>query len=164
MPIRLSVAPAAALLPRFDFHWDAETEILAGRQTVAPGDGFTGSWELESPAGAVVIMESEGGVLSGVEVVVWPDVERAPKLVAPHVPSASRVELLPPPDGGPGLVAVETPMSAEASVSETLIRLRFAHPAARTVRVAENLLVGVTEAGELADLWFEDLPLFPSGG
>jgi hypothetical protein len=164
MAVQTTITDATQPLPPFDFHWDVETEILAGRHPVeATGDGFTVTWELESPTGAVVVLETEGGVLCGIEVVVWPDVDRVPQLVAPHGVATARVGLVPP-EGAAGLIEIETPIGAEATASETLIHVRFGVAGAQTVRVAENLLVSVDEVGHLAGLWLLDLPLFPSGG
>lgn len=163
MPVPATFTTDAAL-PPFDFHWDPETEILAGRHPLPAGaDGFSGAWELESPTGAVVILETAGGALCGIEVVVWPDVERAAQLVAPYGVPEGRV-VLSAPEGSRALIEVETPISADATTNETLIRLRFGPAAARTVRVAENVLADLDERGRLAGLWLERLPLFPSGG
>jgi len=158
--IRTTTVPAAAPLPAFPFRWDSETEILAGRQDVPdPTGGFTGSWEVESPTGAVLVLETTGGVLGGVEVVVWPDVERA-SLAVPRDAPPGRV-LLEAPDGqDAGVLEVEAPIAAAATPSETLVRLTFGTPRARSVRIAANVVVDLDAEGHLAGLWLEDLPLF----
>lgn len=165
MPVLTTVSAADAPFPAFDFHWDRETEILAGRH--APGGngkGFTGSWEIESPTGAVVVLETEGGVLCGVEVVVWPDVETVARLAAPHPGGPGRVSLTPPDEDAVGLIEIEAPVEAEASESETVIHLRFGRRTARSVAVADNLVADLDGEGRLAGLWLKNLPLFPSGG
>lgn len=161
--IRATSTSANRPLPAFPFRWDTETEILSGRQDVtAASDGFTGSWELESPTGAVVVLETEGGVLCGIEVVVWPDVERA-ALVVPHEAPASRVVLEPPSAETAGILEIETPITGAADAAETLVHLRFGPSRARSVRIAGNVVVDLDAEGRLAGIWLQDLPPFPQG-
>lgn len=148
------------VLPALSYHWDAETEILAGSSE--PGDrgaGFTGSVELESPEGAVVLLEVVGGVLCGVEVVVWPEVARRGKLVAPHDAGPARV-VFGGLSGTSGVHEVETPISADVTLQESLIHLRFGQ-GARTVRAAANFLVDLDAHGHVAGLWLLDVPPLP---
>ncbi|MDH4351200.1 MAG: DUF2283 domain-containing protein, partial [Gemmatimonadota bacterium] len=119
-----------------------------------------GSWELENSTGAVILLETERGVLCGVEVVVWPDVERA-TLVAPHDAPAGRVRLEPPAGETTGVLEVDTPISGAANASETLVHLRFGPGRARSVRIAGNVVVDLDADGHLAGIWLQDLPLFP---
>ena len=170
--IRATVTAVPAPLPAFPFRWDIETEILSGRQEVeGPPTGFTGSWEIESPTGAVLTLETTGGVLGGIEVVVWPDVERAALAVPRKAPAgrvaleapAGRVALEAPGGQTTGVLEVEAPITAAATASETLVRLAFGTARARSVRIAENVVVDLDAGGHLAGLWLEDLPLFPQG-
>ena len=111
-----------------------------------------------------MVLETAGGVLCGIEVVVWPDVERARSLVAPHDAPAARVGLVVP-DGTVGsVIEVETVITAAAPQSETLIHLSLGAPRARSVQAAENVVVDLDAEGRLAGLWLQDLPLFPQGG
>ena len=161
--IRATVTAVPAPLPAFPFRWDIETEILSGRQEVeGPPTGFTGSWEIESPTGAVLTLETTGGVLGGIEVVVWPDVERA-ALAVPRKAPAGRVALEAPGGQKTGVLEVEAPITGAATASETLVRLAFGTARARSVRIAENVVVDLDADGHLAGLWLEDLPLFPQG-
>lgn len=155
---------APAPLPAFPFRWDPETEILSGRQDVSgTAEGFTGSWEIECPTGAVVVLETTGGVLGGIEVVVWPDVERA-ALTMPHAAPPGRIVLEAPAGGTAGVVQVEAPIAAAATASETLVRVTFGTAPARSVRIARNVVVDLDAAGCLAGLWLDDLPPFQQGG
>jgi len=161
--IRATATAVPAPLPAFPFRWDLETEILSGRQVVeGTPAGFTGSWEIESATGAVLTLETTGGVLGGIEVVVWPDVERV-ALTVPHEAPAGRVALEAPGGQTTGVLEVEAPITAAATASETLVRLAFGTARARSVRVAENVVVDLDAQGHLAGLWLEDLPLFPQG-
>lgn len=158
-----ATAAAAPPLPAFPFRWDAETEILSGRQDVSDAPaGFTGSWEIESPTGAVVVLETTGGVLGGIEVVVWPDVARA-ALTVPHAAAPGRVMLEAPAGQSAGVIEIELPIAGAATASETLIRLSFGTPPARSVRIAENVIVDLDAAGCLAGLWLDALPPFEQG-
>jgi hypothetical protein len=165
MPVRTLVGRAAQPLSAFDFHWDVETEILAGR-SLPPGADDTDAvaWEFEGPDGAVVVLETVDGTLCGIEVVVWPDVERARSLIAPHDAPPGTIGLVPPADGADGIVEIETVITAAAPPSETLIHLSFGVVRARSVRVAENVVADLDAEGRLAGLWLQDLPLFPGGG
>lgn len=165
MPLRVTVERAEAPLPAFDFRWDVETEILAGRHAVAVRkDAPAVAWELEGPDGAVVVLETADGVLCGIEVVVWPDVERATRLAAPHPAAPGRVRLAAPATTAAGVVEIETRITAEAPPSETLIHLSVGAPRARSVQAAANVVVDLDADGGLAGLWLQDLPLFPQGG
>jgi hypothetical protein len=161
--IRATSTPADRPLPAFPFRWDAETEILSGRQTVTEKTtGFTGSWELESATGAVVVLETEGGVLCGIEVVVWPDVERA-ALVVPHDAPAGRVVLEPPSAEAAGVLEVDTPITGAADASETLVHLGLGSSRAQSVRIAGNVVIDLSADGHLVGLWLQHLPPFPQG-
>jgi len=165
MPLRTVVEPQPQPLPAFDFHWDPETEILAGRHPLPEADGVPAiSWEFEGPEGAVVVLETVGDTLCSVEVVVWPDVERAKSLHAPHDAKAARVGFVAPKKEAGGVVEVDTVITAAAPPSETLIHLSFGTARARSVRVADNVVLDLDADGRLAGLWLENLPLFPQGG
>ena len=163
MSLKAKVTDAGAPLDAFGFRWDAETEILAGRVDL-PGEdsGFTGSWELESHGGAVVTLETVSGVLCGIEVVVWPEVDEPARLVPPHDAAPGRVILEPPDRNAKGLIEIETPISASAR--EDVVHFVFAPARARTVRVAENVLADLDSAGHLTGVWLVDVPPYPQGG
>ena len=165
MPVRTMIEPEKRPLPAFDFHWDPETEILAGGHALPESAGAaTIAWEFEGPEGAVVVLETVGGTLCSVEVVVWPDVERVRSLNVPHDAPPGRVGFVLPTGVAGGVVEIDTVITAAAPPSETLIHLSFATPRARSVRVAENVVADLDADGHLAGLWLEDLPLFPQGG
>jgi hypothetical protein len=160
MGLMAELRDAPDALPALAYAWDAETEILAGRAEPAErGPGFTGSVELESPEGAVLLLEVVGGALCGVEVVVWPELARSCRLVAPHDAVPARV-LLPALGQGRGLKELESPVAADVTPEESLIHLRFGQRA-RTVRVAANFLVDVDAQGHVAGLWLLDVPPLP---
>ena len=160
MHLAAEIRDVRAPLPALPFCWDAETEILSGRSEPAErGDGFTGSVELESSEGAVVLLEAVGGVLCGVEVVVWPDLTRRGGLVAPYDAAPARV-VLTGLGAAAGVLELETPIAADVTLQESLIHLRF-NQAARTVTAAENLLVDIDARGQVAGLWLLHVPPLP---
>lgn len=163
MPIVARVDETAAPLAPFDFHWDAETEILAGRADAPGGSGFTGAWELEGPDGAVATLETSGGVLSGIEVVVWPDVEERGHLVAPHDAAPARLMLEPPAGERDGVLEIEMPIAATANPAGTVIHLTFGSSRARAVRLAPNVLADLDDEGHLVGVWLLSVPPFPQG-
>jgi hypothetical protein len=165
MPVRVTVDRANEPMPAFDFHWDAETEILAGRHPLpVRKEASAVAWEYEGPEGAVVVLETVDGVFCGIEVVVWPDVERAARLAAPHDATPGRVRFAPPKETAAGVVEIETRITAEALPSETLIHLSLGTPRARSIQAAANVIVDLDAEGTLAGLWLQELPLFPQGG
>jgi hypothetical protein len=165
MALETRITETAAPLDAFDFRWDVETEILAGRADVpSGGSGFSGSWELESDLGSVVTLETSDGVLCGIEVVVWPELEEPLKLVAPHDAKPGRVMLVPPGDAPSGLLEIETPIAAVAATADSLVHLVFGPARTRAVRVAQNVIADLDSAGRLTGLWLVDLPPFPPGG
>ena len=78
------VEPLDGPVPRLTYQWDTETEILSGVAADVRGErGLTGSIELEDPKGAVVTLDFAGGIMRGIEVVVWPSTQTSPTLGPP---------------------------------------------------------------------------------
>jgi hypothetical protein len=107
----------------------------------------------------VVLLEAVGGMLCGVEVVVWPDLTRRGGLVAPHDAAPASV-VLAGLGAAAGVLELETPIAADVTLQESLIHLRFS-PAVRTVMAAENLLVDIDGRGQVAGLWLLHVPPLP---
>ncbi|MBE0593983.1 MAG: hypothetical protein IH616_16440 [Gemmatimonadales bacterium] len=150
-------------LPRMAYHWDAETEILSGSADVVGREGLTGSIELEDDRGAVVTLDFEGGLMRGVEVVVWPPVKTREALRAPRPVSGGEFVVPTLSDQAVAVVEIDVPLSAESSADETVIHLRVGSGRpARTVALAENLLLDLDAKGELTGLWLLDVPPFPT--
>jgi hypothetical protein len=165
MPLKASIAAAERPLPAFAFRWDAETEILSGRCDLpASPNGFTGSVELESPDGAVLVLETIGGVLCGIEVVVWPELKNRGGVAVPHAPTVARVMFQPPGGERSGVVEVETPIAAGSAAGQTAVHLTLGGTRSRSVRVAENVLADLDAAGQVTGLWLTELPPFPAEG
>lgn len=157
------VQPSDGELPRMTYQWDPETEILSGGAEVAGRDGLTGSIELEDARGAVVTLDFEGGCMRGVEVVVWPPVKTREPLAAPPPVSGGVLVIPTLSDQGVAVVEIDVPLSAESSADESVIHVRVGSGRpARTVALAENLLLDLDAKGEMAGLWLLDVPPFPT--
>ena len=154
--------------PLISYRWDPETDILTGaiKSTRRKSDGLTGSVELEGSDGSFVLLDVAGGVIRGVEVVVWPDVKTAAALATPAAVEDGDVTL----SGRrsqPSVAAVEvdTALTIETNSAESVFHVRLGGgPArqARVIRVADGLLVELDERGEVAGLWLLDVPPFPA--
>lgn len=152
-------------VPHISYKWDAETDILTGaiKSGRKKAGGLTGSVELEGSDGSFILLDVAGGVICGVEVVVWPDVRTASVTAPVQVEDAD--VLLPTRRSQPSVAAVEvdTALTIETNASESVFHVRLG-PArkARAVRVADGLLVEVDDGEELAGLWLLDVPPFPA--
>ena len=157
--------PLVDPLPRLTYRWDPETEILSGCAADVLGErGLTGSIELEDAQGAVVTLDFAGGIMRGIEVVVWPASRTNPKLRAPAPNERGRF-VVPTRPSQPGIAVVEvdTVLSAESSPDEGVIHLRVgpARPST-THQLAENLLMDIDPKDAIAGFWLLDVPPFPT--
>lgn len=152
--------------PRINYRWDPETDILTGAvkgTAKEKADGLTGSVELEGIDGSFILLDVVGGVIRGVEVVVWPDVRTVGALEPPEQAEEGDV-VLPGRRSQPKVAAVEvdTALTIETNAAESVFRVRLGPTRkAVPVRVAEGLLVEVDEHDELAGLWLVGVPPFP---
>lgn len=154
-------------LPHVTWRWDPETDILTGavkRTTKKGAPGLTGSVELEGADGSFVLLDVAAGLIRGVEVVVWPDVQTLPVLTPPTAPKQGDVEL-PTRRSQPTVSAVEvdTVLAIDTDADESVfhVRLSAARPLS-AVQVADGLIAEVDEHGELAGLWLTGVPAFPA--
>ena len=98
MNIDTRVEPLEGRLPTVEWRWDVETDILSGGFRAALGDGGQeGSVELSDEEGSVVVLDVAGGVLCGLDVVVWPEVDTVPGLAPPAGARICLLMLPPPP-------------------------------------------------------------------
>ncbi|MDH3455733.1 MAG: hypothetical protein OER90_02730 [Gemmatimonadota bacterium] len=160
------IEPLDGPLPRMDFHWDAETEILSGTAADVQGErGLTGSIELEDARGAVVTLDFAGGAMRGVEVVVWP-AGRTDERLHPPTPASTGRFVVPgrPSQPGVAVVEVDIALAVESSRDESVMHLRVGPRRGSTaVQLAENLLIEVDAEGEITGFWLLEVPAFPQG-
>jgi len=154
--------------PRITYRWDPETDILTGSVRGRPHEpkdgGLTGSVELEGTDGSFVLLDVAGGVIRGVEVVVWPDVRTVAALQPPADASEGDV-VLPTRTAAGAVTAVEvdTPLNIDTNADESVFRVRVgAARRVEAVRVADGLVVEVDERQEIAGLWLVGVPPFPA--
>jgi hypothetical protein len=163
--VTVQLEPSTGTLPAVEYRWDADTDILTARLTApADGTGPTGSLELEGADGAWLILDVEKGRFVGVEVAVWPEVQKRPELAPPATAEDVRVVVpLRASQPGAALLEVETPILAESDEAERVIHFRIgATREVRTVRLGRDLLLDLDTRGGIAGLWLLDVPPFPS--
>lgn len=161
---RLFAEPLAGPLPTIRWRWDAETDILSGSFRQSVEDGLDGTVELNDPAGAVAVLDIADGMLAGLDIVVWPEVETEPALAIPAGPVSARLVLAAPRRmRGAASYELEAPLHIRANPAETLYHLRIGGAAvARLVRIADLLYVELDADDGVVGCWLADVPPFPS--
>ena len=116
MNIDTRVEPLEGRLPTVEWRWDVETDILSGGFRASLDDGGQeGSVELSDEEGSVVVLDVAGGVLCGLDVVVWPEVDTVPGLAPPAGARSGRVVL--PTKSARQVVSAVVPAPAAAAPS-----------------------------------------------
>ena len=166
MALDVHVLPLSEL-PALRWRWDAETDILSGSFRVAePQAGYNGSVELNDEEGSVAVLDVNGGMLCGLDLVVWPEVAVLPGLAAP-VEARSGMVVVPARTARRGSNALEfdTTLSISSDPSERIYHLRIGtRRPVEPVRVADKLLVEVDAGQRLAGFWLESVPAPPGSG
>ena len=166
MGVAVEVQPLAGGLPPLVWRWDPETDILSGSfDPGGAGEGLTGTVELSDDGGAIAVLDLARGALSGLDMVVWPEVVTVAGLQAPGETRAGRVMLPGAADvAAVGALEVDDTLIVSTDSGEHVFHVRFAGSRPRiAVRVADNLLVEVGEEDELAGFWLTGVPAFPAG-
>ena len=163
MNVDVRVEPLAGKLPTVAWRWDPETDILAGSFKLAgKGTGLTGTVELADAEGAIAVVDVIGGVVRGLDVVVWPEVATVGQLSAPAPATEGRV-VVPSRQSQPGIASLEldTALSVEANADESVFHLRIgARRSVEVVRIADHWLVEVDQKRKLAGFWLLSVPRF----
>ena len=86
MKIPIKVEPAnGGAAASVEYRWDRDTEILSAQLKQRPtGTGMSGSVEVEGVDGSWLILEVTAGRIHGVEIAVWPDVQKRSSLQPPR--------------------------------------------------------------------------------
>ena len=165
MEISVQVEAASGAPAPVDYRWDVDTAILTAHLAPAvDGKGMSGSVELAGNDGSWLILDMHGGTIRGVEIAVWPDVRKHAGLHAPREVESARLTV-PARKANPGesVLQFDTTLVAEANPEETLFHFRMGgHRAARTVRIARDVLIDLDEREVLSGLWLLNVPPFPA--
>lgn len=165
MKIPIRIEPAVESAPAVEYRWDPDTEILSAQlQPRGADQGMTGSVELEGADGSWLILDLAAGRINGVEVAVWPDVQKRSSLQPPGTVEDARVSV-PPRASQPGIAAMEVdvPLAAEADEAERVFHFKLSGARrTRTLRFARDLLLDVDASGNLVGLWMLNVPPFPA--
>jgi hypothetical protein len=164
MSLQAHIEPLNGPLPKIAWRWDAETDILSGGfKTTRKGAGLTGSVELTDEVGSIAVLDVVSGVICGLDVVVWPEVELVTGLRVPAQLTTGRV-VIPARDPSAEISSLEidTTISAEADGRDSIFHLRVGAPRpVEVVRVAEQLYIEVDQERGLAGFWLTEVPPFP---
>lgn len=158
MSLTVQIEPASGPPPAVDYRWDTDTDILCAHVQAEGPDAPAGAIELQGEDGSWVILDLRAGKIRSIEIAVWPDVLKRPRLVPPAGDFATVV--VPPPASKSG--EVETPMSVEVDEPERVFHFRMrGSRGTRAVRVASDILLDVEPSGAVAGLWLLNVPPFP---
>jgi hypothetical protein len=163
--ITVQVEPAGGAPASVDYRWDTDTAILTAHlPEPGEGAGLSGSVELAGNDGSWLILDMKGGRIRGVEVAVWPDVQKHAGLHPPAEVEAARVTVPARKSHAPvAVVQMDAALVAEANPEESVIHFKLGgHRATRTVRIARDVLVDLDEHEVLAGLWLLNVPPFPA--
>jgi hypothetical protein len=160
----VQVEPSSGTPPEVDYRWDPDTDILSCQlRPRAVGEGLSGAVELEGNDGSWLILDIASGRINGVEVAVWPDVQKRPALTPPATIEDARVVIpVRRSENGVASVEISTPLVAEADNLERVIHFRVgSNRQTRTVRLGRDLLIDLDTQSRIAGLWLLNVPPFP---
>jgi hypothetical protein len=107
----------------------------------------------------VAVLDVVNGELTGLDIVIWPDVETVTELNPPASQVAGKVTL--PPSEQPR--QIEEALSVMVDGLERTFHLRIgAVRPVTVVQVADHLLIEVDTSDQLAGFWLTGVPPFPS--
>src|ERR1019366_1130678 len=127
MALEIHVVARPEPLPTLHWQWDAETDILTGGIKVdSRGGGYTGTVELNDEEGSIAVLDISGGVLCGIDIVVWPEITTLVGLAAPVEARHGQV-VVPSRTAKRGVASIEfdTTLSVSADPMERTFHLRI---------------------------------------
>jgi hypothetical protein len=150
-------------LPSISWRWDPETDILSGTFRSSGSSRLDGTIELTDAEGAIAVLDVADGAVAGLDMVVWPEVTSTRGLALPSNVEAGRVVLRGPRADRTTSVEIESVLTIQTNPGESLYHLKLGgSPAARAVRVADQLLVELDAEDALVGCWLMGVPPFPS--
>ncbi|MEO6446077.1 MAG: hypothetical protein ABIZ91_02285 [Gemmatimonadaceae bacterium] len=147
-----------------DYRWDSDTDILSAtlRSNGTLPKARSTALELEGSDGSWLILDVCGGQIRGVEVAVWPEVQKRNALAPPERVENGTVIVGAVERGRRVAVEVETRLVAEADDMQRTIHFRVgALRQSRTVRIARDILVDIDQRDRIAGLWLLEVPPNP---
>lgn len=164
MSLAVRLDPETAAAPPVEYRWDEDTDILTAHLAVeGEGEGMSGSVGIEGSDGSWLIFDVAHGAIRGVEVAVWPAVQKRTMLAPPTEVQPAKVRL-PSRRSQPGTATLEmdTTLMAEADREGRTIHFRIGRPRpVRTVRLARDILLEVDARDYLAGVWLLNVPPSP---
>ena len=161
MALEIHVLAPPGPLPAMRWRWDDETDILSGAfQVDQPGGGYTGTVELNDEDGSIAVLDVAGGVLCGLDIVVWPEIITLDGLAAPVEARAGQV-IVPSRAAKRGVASLEfdTTLTVSADPAERTFHLRIGtRRPVEPIRIADHFVVEVDAAQRLAGFWLEAVP------
>ncbi len=167
MTLVAQVTPIQGGLPRVEFQWNFDTEILAAAMPGPAGSSEPdGTIELGGAGGCFVSLGLAGQVLNGIEVVVWPKGNTVAELKPPETARNGCLVVTADADEHRGGVAeLKVPLACERTGDKSTIHLILSNSRrVDSVALAENLIVDLDGDGQLAGFWLMDVPPFPDSG
>ncbi|UCD24060.1 MAG: hypothetical protein JSW51_13695 [Gemmatimonadota bacterium] len=167
MALVTEVVPLQTTLPRAEFRWDFDTEILSGKllggDTAPKSEGVI---EMGGPGGSFVSLGLAGPTMIGLEVVVWPESRSVAELVPPASTQQGQLYIYPDAqERTTGVVELKVPLGCEQSSDKSIIHIVVGDSrTVESITVADNLLAEVDGQGHLAGFWLIDVPPFPEAG
>jgi ribosomal 50S subunit-recycling heat shock protein len=150
-------------LPSIAWRWDPETDILSGTFRNSGSSRLDGTIELTDAEGAIAVLDVADGAVAGLDMVVWPEVTSTRGLSLPSNVETGRVVLRGPRADRTTSVEIESVLTVRTNPGESLYHLKVGgSPAARAVRVADQLLVELDTEDALVGCWLMGVPPFPS--
>ncbi|MCU0647225.1 MAG: hypothetical protein MUF00_04480 [Gemmatimonadaceae bacterium] len=166
MGYAVHLEPQSAPPSAVAYRWDADTEILSVRLAHAPGESHAGEAthvvELTGTDGSWLLLDLLGGAIDGVEIAVWPSDMSTEALRLPHELEHVRAILTSKRSSGAMLADRTVPMAIERDQQGRHLHLRVGPGRdARTVQLAQSLLLDVDPLDEIAGIWLLDVPPVP---
>ena len=162
MNIPVRIEPGAGSPAPVAYRWDEDTDIL----TAQVGDGKGGrslSVDVEGSDGSWLILDVSDERIRGVEVAVWPTVQKRSDLKPPAEIESVHVKVgREHSTNTVNAVEVDTPVAAESDHDERTIHFRLGHGReVRTVRIARDMLLDIDSRDRLAGVWLLEVPPVP---
>jgi len=163
--IAVQLGPAADAPAEVAYKWDPDTDILSAQlSSSSQSEGMSGSVGLEGADGSWLILDVAAGRINGVEIAVWPEIQKLGALTPPAEIEDAQV-IIPARRSQPNIASMEmaTRLVAEADQAQRNFHFRLGKPKlSRTVRIARDLLLDLDDKSQIAGVWLLNVPPCPT--